>query len=285
MNDYPRVIIYGIALRDIINDAFMYEWTCQSFASMAPFVPVKGYVLKMLSCPTAQREFLLDHYWYLYRDRTDFQNIFSAIAKDSLENLPLDHHYFRLSKDFLWRSQREGILWERWDVRKQEKLIEKTSHEHPEYLHRYYKSAQASFYRQGSEMTKALEMRYLEGLIQLCRWKGIKLVLVNMPLGSEIAGMIPQGLNEAFQGYLLDLSQRYGVDVINLYQDPLFHDDTLFKDGVHLGYRGANLCAERIVENLKSNYRPVLDAMVNHAEARKLLNPEIKQQREAAFQQ
>ncbi len=265
--DYPRVIVYGTALRDFIHDLFAREWSCESFASIAPYVPIKWDVLRVLSGYEARRELILCHFWYLYRDRTDFKNVLSAAAKNMLENLPLDQPFFRLGADHLWRSQRHGYLSEEWVPRKQEKFAEQVKRAHPEFLREYYFGMQELIYRQGSEATRALEARYMEALAALCREKGIKLVIVNMPLGPEIMTLVPPGLNDAYRGYLQALSRQYGVVLLDFYGDPEFTAGS-FKDGLHLDYGGSVRLADRMIDALKTEHPEVLQAMAAHAARR-----------------
>lgn len=257
---YPRVIIYGLALRDFIHDYYASEWKCDSFFSIAPFVPVTPLVLSVLSSDKARLEFILSHYWFLYRDRTDFANVMSAITKDLLESLPLDQPFPRLGPDHQFRPQSKGILWERWVPRQQEQFAEQIFKTHPEFLKEYYRKMQTTIYQQGQESTRLLEAKYLDQLVALCRSKGITLVLIDMPVSPEISQLIPEGLNEAFRGYLTELSQQRGVVLIDLFGDHRFASDC-FKDGVHLNYFGAKQLVDVVLQNLSEKYRWVFEDM------------------------
>ena len=122
-DNHPKVIIYGLALRDFIHDQFAREWSTDSFASIAPYVPINFSTISHMSSPHALGELLLDHYWFLYRDRTDFKNLFSGVTKDLLEGLGLDIPFARLGRyNHQWTPQRDGFLYENWVPKNQEKV-------------------------------------------------------------------------------------------------------------------------------------------------------------------
>src|SRR5581483_9045291 len=110
----PKVIIAGLCLRDFLQDEYAAEWRCDSFNSIAPYVPVSSEVLRRLTSRRAAQEFLLDHFWYLYRNRQDFQNIMVAFVKDSLEFLPLDQPFERFSQPYVMEPAKKGYLLETW---------------------------------------------------------------------------------------------------------------------------------------------------------------------------
>jgi hypothetical protein len=221
-----------------------------------------------MSSPHALGELVLDHYWFLYRDRSDFKNLMSGVTKDALENIGLDQPYFRLGRfDHQWRPQRSGWLAENWVARKQEKFTEEVFRNRPQFLKKYYMEFQASIYQQGKLDTMQIQTGYLKHLIALCKQKDIKLVLVNMPLSPEIDALVPDGLYNDFRYFISNIAKESNVALLDYYGDKRFADDA-FKDGVHLNYPGARALADELVRQLKSEYPDVLAAMSRHAEER-----------------
>ncbi len=294
--DYPRVLLCGLTLRDFIDRDFVRESNLTAFQSVAPYVPLNSRVFRQLegssgsgatagAQPKAEdaalRELILCHFWYLYRDRTGFKSMFSAIIKDWLENFPLDQSFVRLGPDHLFRPQRYGFLPETWVPRKVEKFTEAMYQAHPELVKTFELSRQAAIYSAGSEETRAVQIRYLEALVSLCKAKGIKTVIVNLPLSPELLPLIPTGLNDACRGYLRALESEKGIAYIDLFADPQFNE-SLFKDGVHLNYTGSCLLADRIVADLKQSHPDVLEALSQHAAAR-AQNAQLKAKHEAPY--
>lgn len=279
--NYPPVLIFGIALRDFIHDQFALEWTCESFASVAPYVPLRLDVLSQLTSSTAVGQLVLCHFWYLFRHRTDFQAVLKAFAKDALEFLPLDASFPRLGFDHTWRRQRHGFLPETWVPRQQEKFTEEIHKTHPEFLYRFYQGMQVGIYQQGTEGTMRVQTHYLESLATLCKEKGIQLVLVNMPLSPEFQELVPKGLYDTFRGFLKYFATLTNVVLIDFYREPEFGNDA-FKDGVHLNYPGARKLAEKLTRELQTRYPAVLESIAVPAEARQKL-PDYAQM-EAPYQ-
>lgn len=269
-SNHPPVMILGIALRDFIHDQYALEWSCDSFASIAPYVPLSLNVLSQMSSATAVRELVLCHIWYLYRDRIDFKSVLSAWTKNFLELLPLDMPYPRLGFDHTWRPQRRGFLHETWVPRQQEKFTEEIYRTRPQFLKRFFRNMQAGIYRQGSESTMRLQTHYLEALIRTCQERDVQLVVVNMPLSPEFQRLVPPGLYDTFGRFLRYFASFPNVAVIDFYNQPEFGDDA-FKDGVHLNYGGARRFAEKLAQKLAAEYPAVVQAVAVHAQARQAL--------------
>ncbi len=253
----PKVIIFGLSLRDFIHDQFAAEWTCDSFNSIAPYVPLSAEVVSNVASYSALQQLFADHFWYLYRDRGDFKNIFMACTKEFLETLGLDQPYERMGLDYVNRPQREGFLWESWVPRKHEDLAESVYRTHPEYLKRYFGNFQRNIYKQGSVTTMQIQTHYLQCLIDLCRRKGITLVLVDMPLSKEMQALAAPGLYRAFLSFLQGVSKESNIPLIDFIADSPFTADD-FKDGVHLNYAGSRKLAAEIVSRLQEQFPGVV---------------------------
>ena len=294
---HPSVIICGLALRDFIDGDFTREWTLTSFQSVAPFVPINREVLSLMGNDNeaaersndffremnnpAVQELIVCHYWFLYRDRTGLKSVLSAFAKDWLEYLPLDQSFVRLGPDHQFRPQRFGYLWETWVPRRAEKFTEAIYQTHPEDVYRFEFARQASIYARGSEMTRTVQIRYMDGLIALCRARGIKLIIINMPLGPAVSAIVPAGLNGAYREYMRAVAEQYGLVYLDLFADPDFKADA-FKDGVHLNFKGCHLLVDRLVSNLKDKHPDVLAALCRHAASRQR-DPELKARQEGPY--
>lgn len=263
---YPKVLIFGVALRDFIHDQYAAEWRCDSFNSVAPYVPMTFDVMRNISNRTALQELILNHFWYLYRNRTDFGNVLAANTKDLLEHLPLDKSFARLGADHLYHYQRRGFLFERWVPRQQEAFTEGVYKSHPEFLKQYFGMMQAGIYMGGNERTMAIQTHYLERLIALCKQKGITLVLVDMPLSPEMAALVPPDLYDAFRKFLGGISHDRGVALIDFFDDPAF-DSPDFKDGVHLNYEGAQKLSTMLVTSLQNRYPAIVQNLKASASA------------------
>ena len=259
--DHPPVVFLGTAMRDFTYWPLKDEWGTGTFISSAPFAPVDQETLSLMSCSAARGAFLLSHYWYLFRNRTDFAHIGSAVCKNFLERLPLDQSFDRITYFYDFRPSKDGYLWEEWVPRKHGEPIWKRNPELMKYLVR---TEHEKTLGDEAARTMSLEKNYFEAMCNFCRLKGIQLVVINMPLSPEITGMSPPDSEEHFRDYLHDSAQKYQAKYIDLSGDPEFPSQA-FLDGAHLKYAYAVKLADRITHELQVHYPDVLSAMRNHA--------------------
>ncbi len=260
---YPRVFIYGISLREFVQDAFAAEYSTESFHSVCPYVPL-GRALHNVVTEEAERELVLSHFWYLYRNRNDFKNWFSAMAKDFLENFPLDRHFDRMGEDHEWHPQKTGYLFEQWIPRKQEKFAEQIYKTHPDWLRNYYKKFQVMMYRERKDRAPVVAGQYFKALNDLCKEKQIQLVVVNMPYSPDVMTVVPPELMEGFRTFLRQGRDAGWFTLIDLWGRPEFTDND-YKDGVHLNFEGSRKLADDIVKELQENYPYILKTMEKQA--------------------
>lgn len=261
----PAVIIYGIAFREFIHDAYALEWVGENFYCVAPFVPINPYILGHMSSWDAEKELVLGHYWYLYRDRLGFKNMMSAWAKDYLENYPLDESFPRLAPPFAsYVPRAHGYLYEQWIPRKMD--IPGAYRANPAAFNVFFYNLQAGIYPGDHTLANKIQTSYFINLCEMCHDKGIKLVVVDMPLAPTIMKLPAPGMYEAFQKFLQEGADHHLFTLIDLYGDPQFNSDSDFKDGVHLNYEKSKTFAERVLFELRTKHPEVLAAIREHAQ-------------------
>lgn len=278
--NHPRVVFYGVALRDFMNDALRNEWTTDSFLSICPFAPVDSDTLDLMSSDEARKEFVLSHLFYLYRNHVDFKNVLSALAKNFLENLPLDQSFYRTGDDRDYTPRKQGWLWEEWIPRKH---IASQFKANPKIMQGFVFAEHLPVYRLGSELTRQIESRYLEGLAKLCHDKKVTLVIINMPLSQQLMNIAPPGLNDAFKDYLSSFCQKYNLPYLDFLGEAHF-TSSLFSDGAHLNCAGAQKLSNEVIEKLKERYPQVLLDIAQHADQR-AQNPQLKEKQESPYNQ
>lgn len=263
---YPKVIVYGIALREFVDFTYSAEWTGEGFNSLSAYVKPDPFFLYNLYSVETIREFLLCHYSYIYRDRNDLKFMLSGMTKNWLENLPLDQHFTRMGNDHSWKPQKEGYLMETWIPRRMEKFGEEVYRKNPEFLRNYYMKYQKMMYQRAYTQRDRLErglgvqQHYFKNLIELCEKKKIFLVVVDMPMSKEFISLAPPGFYDSFKAFLKEGADNNKFILIDLVDDPDF-DNTSYKDGVHLSYPGARLLAEKLTAIFKEKYPGLLEAM------------------------
>lgn len=262
---YPKVLIYGLALREFVNDRMALEYMGECFSSVAPLVPMNYENVDNLSGWDSKREFILCHYWYLYRNRVDFKNLFSAWTKDALENLPLDKSFSRINEDHQWKDSKDGFLFEYWVPSRMEKFADSAYKKNPRFLHDYYHEWHTGIYAGTFALAQEVGKRNMIKLAKFCNEKGILLVVVNMPLDPEFINLAPPGFYDQFRRDLASASATLNYVYIDLVLDPDY-PATSFKDGLHLNYDGAKRLADRLVKIFETQYPFVLTKLKEQAQ-------------------
>jgi hypothetical protein len=256
--DFPRVLIYGVAWRDFVDAELGQECRTESFNSIAPFAPISA--VRDIYSEQAMQEFIFCHYFYLYRNRTDFKNLLSVPVKDLLENLPLDRSFVRLAPDCYWRPAKKGILIEQWTPGRQGALVETMRLQYPNRLKAYFKSVQTTVYDLPQKQTADLSHHYFKCLQELCKEKKVRLVVVNMPISPDTAKVVPAKPMQEFRDFLHKGEQEGGYDLIDLWADRHFSDSD-YIDGVHLNVTGMRKFSDMLVQELQARFPAVLDQL------------------------
>lgn len=99
------------------------------------------------------------------------------------------------------------------------------------------------------------QMHALEALLAITKQRGIKVMLVNMPLAAGNVSLLPQDFYLTYLDDLQKTSTKYGAKFINLQNRKEF-DRSCYKDPVHLnvfgGHKLIDLLASNIVDLMKN---------------------------------
>lgn len=99
------------------------------------------------------------------------------------------------------------------------------------------------------------QMHALQALLAITKQRGIKVMLVNMPLAAGNVSLLPQDFYLTYLDDLQKASTKYGAKFINLQNRKEF-DRSCYKDPVHLnvfgGHKLIDLLANNIVELMKN---------------------------------
>jgi hypothetical protein len=258
----PAVIIYGVSLRDFVHGRLLIESQTESFKSVAPYVPISA--VDNIYTKMCRPQFVACHYSYLWRNRTDFLNLFSCLAKQCLENLPLDQPFVKLGSDCTWHAQKDGYLLETFTRPRQEVWFDKMLLEHPDLLKSFFRDFQLDCYQIQDNQTADVSYHYFKCLQDLCRRKNILLIVVNMPLSPELMSVVPADRMQKFRDYLHKGELPGSYCLIDLWADKRFADCD-FKDGEHLTIVGMRKFADILVQRLEKDFPAVVDRLADQA--------------------
>lgn len=264
---YPKVLIYGLILREFVDEYYAGEWRGESFGAVAPYAPADLQSVGKIYSNRGMLDFLFSHYLYLYRDRSAIRNVLSANTKDFLDLMPLDMPYSRMY-NFVQKPQHQGLLFERLTPQNMEAMMHEVNKRNPQNVRDTFRQHFTSMHAYPPRNAWKMQHHYLKSLAELCDEKEVLLVLVNMPISKEFQAIAPKGSYEGFQQWLDELSQKWGFFLVDLAFDPDFTEDR-FKDGLHLDYEGSRILARKIVKALERDYPTILRTMAEEARERK----------------
>lgn len=107
----------------------------------------------------------------------------------------------------------------------------------------------ASHYGNGSYKFSKTSMQYLDSILNLCKKKGIKLILVNTPVHKNYYNSIPEKFKKKYRQEAERLKKQ-GAIVIDM--SNLVLPDEYYVDDDHLNTKGANYYTNTLVEYLKN---------------------------------
>lgn len=226
----PKFLIYGIAPRDFSDYDLPSPMSTNSFKRLVNLGNFSRYAGLYLPGFQDQSDFVLSHACYFYGKRWRFQqelnkgvNKLYAIAGFAVpqSNSDVDD---KKSAFMLY-----GSTEERWTNSKKE------------YERRY---------RNIGERSLDVQMGFLQKLLDTCHERGIKVILVNMPLSDVNRSIFPPGFYDKFRRELSAKANKRDVRLVDIGNSNEFtHLD--FWDTAHLEQAGGHKIVSKILPIMK----------------------------------
>jgi hypothetical protein len=228
----PDVVVLGIAPRDFYDadlSALMSTFTFKRIVGLKNFAP---YSEAFLPRWQDKLDFVMAHTCFLYGKRWRLQHEVTRGMERSCEMLGITRQktVVRPSAEDLNRG---GFLLaalesERW------------SNSVKEYRRRYENIGNHDL---------SVQYGFLSKLLDLCRQRGIKVILVDMPLSSANRNLMPSQFYETFRARVRAIATVPGVTYIDLGDSTAFtHSD--FWDTAHLSQSGGQKLVATILPAL-----------------------------------
>ncbi len=264
----PEVVVWGIAPRDFADDNVKSPMATVSFKQIVDLHNFSSYAKTFLPRFEDKAEFIANHSCFLYGRRWRFQKeadrtlekISAAVARvivgkasDSkitatgataggAASLPATATTTAttaaLSKDsantpdLSISSLLAGTAEQRWETSTRE------------YRGRYKNIA---------ERDLSVQMSCLDNTLKICQERGIKVVLVNMPLTKLNQGLMADGFYQRFNQQVKTLASAYGKDVtlVDMTNQSQFQESD-FWDTVHMNHIGGSKLIGGILPAIRS---------------------------------
>jgi hypothetical protein len=238
----PRVIIYGIAPRDLIDNTLGNPSSTDTFRLMSRLGGIGDVDWTARNTFWGKVEFLFESVSSLYRHRSYFVYLQQNYVKPLLRIAGYQvtdevHTPFAL--------RRLALLEMPEDIGVNERIATpgapvRYTDNSDEYRRRYQPFKQKDFMAQRA---------YLEKFLSYCQQQGIEVVLVNMPLTQENLNLMPAGTYDLYKQTLTTLAQQYGSQLIDM-QDTRRFDKSLYCDTAHMTGAGGVKFFQTLAERL-----------------------------------
>lgn len=244
----PAVVVWGIAPRDFADDNVKSPMATVSFKQIVDLHNFSSYAKTFLPRFEDKAEFIANHSCFLYGRRWRFQKeadrtldkISSIISRIFVgkNDATVGGAAFALAPkvtsapDLGISALLAGTAEQRWETSARE------------YRGRY---------RNIGERDLSVQMSCLDNTLKLCHQRGIKVVLVNMPLTKLNQGLMADGFYTRFNQQVKNLASTYGKDVtlVDMTNQSQF-DESDFWDTVHMNHIGGSKLIGGILPAIRS---------------------------------
>lgn len=235
----PRAIVWGIAPRDFGDENVRSPMATVSFKQIVGLDNLAAYAPIFLPRFEDRIEFVADKVCFLYGKRWRFQ-------KEVERSLGRLGDFVLGTKD---KHSSKQIKNEGSDINT---LLSGTYEQRWNSSLREYRSR----YKGIGERDLSVQMSCFERTLKLCQERGIKVVLVNMPLTKANLALMPDGFYDRFVGSVRKAAARYGdnVSFVDLSQDKQFQDGD-FWDTVHMNHSGGAKLVNEIIFAVQKTLR------------------------------
>ncbi len=253
----PEVVVWGIAPRDFADDNVKSPMATVSFKQIVDLHNFSSYAKTFLPRFEDKAEFIANHSCFLYGRRWRFQKeaertlekISAAISRvfvkpsggataggagSTAANPGAANIVSKSSAgaDLAMSSLLAGTAEQRWETSTKE------------YRGRYKNIA---------ERDLSVQMSCLENTLKVCKERGIKVVLVNMPLTKLNQDLMAAGFYQRFNAQVKALASAHGKDVtlVDMTNQSQFAESD-FWDTVHMNHIGGSKLIGGILPAIRS---------------------------------
>lgn len=245
----PKIVIFGIGPRDFIDN----------IVPPVGKTPVCQLLSNRITLPEIfserrtieeTRDLLLGQLVYLYKVRSDYKTMLTGWACDLFAH-PAD----------LYESNQLAKLSQKEETTRQVCKIEQTADQSPNKLEankQTSKSAQFADlpewkerYRPANNDRFEKEKAAFQKMLAVCKEKGIRMIVVNMPLTKENKDIVPKKLLARYQNEICAMPAEYGDEMLDLDASGEFQLSD-FYDSAHVNAQGGKKVQELMVSSAKT---------------------------------
>ncbi|HEY9760728.1 MAG TPA: hypothetical protein V6C97_36565 [Oculatellaceae cyanobacterium] len=228
----PNYIIYGIAPRDFMDNTLPNPASTETFKYFSRVSDLSHIAMRARPSVWDRFDYWVGNVSFLYAHRNDILSLQHRYIKlffaktHLMDDLNLAHTPIALRKLAMLELPEDNAINEVFTApyRHDEKYLDNSS----EYRARYRQFNHKLFKEQSS---------YLSDLMNLCDRRGIKLIIVNMPVTAGNVQLMPPGFYPQYLETVKSMTAAHHQDFIDM-NDPRQFPDNCFLDSVHLNGKG-----------------------------------------------
>jgi len=239
--DAPRLIVYGTNPRDFMDDLLPSDTGTLSFTRLHGLNDLSRSDGLFATNPQVKADLLLQSIAPLYQYRRQWQDklsrIYLKVLPEPAADTPPSTGPISLTMEqknlaYVNRAKIQDGEWIRSIA---------------EYEARWAKPNKEQF---------QLQAKYLDALLSLAHERGIKVLLIKMPVTETNESLMPPGLVAQYDQVITQAAKRWNLEVVDLH-GKFRPSDSYFFDIVHLNAKGgdilSSILAEKIAQQLSKN--------------------------------
>lgn len=252
----PEVIVYGIGPRSFLDNSVDKEGKTPTWQVLSQWKSLED-VLNTNNTFQENRDIILSSFWNFYRTKSDYKTFLTGYACYKLDRSPTIYaaQQKEMAKKLIAKAEsevKEGVTpsQDELDKRMVGKTVDTNGHEDPVVLKKDlalydYRYNPPDFKQYDIQKTK------LERVLSLCNRKGIRLMVVAMPITEQNKSLLDQKLYQDYLDQIPVLTAKYGGEFINL-DDGSTYNITDFEDSVHTNEKGGAKVNRKLADKITS---------------------------------
>jgi hypothetical protein len=219
----PKLVVFGIAPRDFSDDDLPSPTASFTFKRLIGLKNFARYADAYMPGWQERSEFIANHGCYLYSKRWRVQHELARAVEKGLQKIGIGSDAAS-SEPGAGRNEHAGFML---GGSREERFLISTK----EYTRRYHNIG---------EKNLSLQKDFLERVLTTCQERGVKVLLVNMPLTPTNRGLLPPGFYDNYRADVARIAKGHRqTQLIDLGDSNLFKDVDYW-DTAHLNNKGGH---------------------------------------------
>lgn len=239
----PKVVILGLSPRDFIDCGVHCAGATPAFRYLKRYTNIDDLVAISMPQIWQRLDYWLGEYIYLWGKKLDLQVWLTQTTKTVLQ--PLSQRLSAPTRLEDLDLERDLPVNLRSEVEEGMFIVKS----HQPYSFEDNTAEYKKRYRSPNPSLFSIQTTFLNMLVQYCKNRDIRVVVVNMPLTPQNIALMPAGSYDRYLQVLKQTSHRHGCRFMDLNTDPNFTRSD-FYDTSHMNSTGGKKFADALVHEL-----------------------------------